>query len=95
MEQILLLLLSAKVIVLEAFGAHFLKEIGCNQLLSTAKSFLPPKERKSLFNADKMSLVHPLARAFIERNIIEIKSGERGNLTRNDVTEIEYIVINV
>ena len=82
---------SAEVIVLEAFGAHFLKEIGRNQLLSAAKSFVPPKERKSLCNTAKMGLVNPLARAFLnKRNIIEIKSGKRGNrqLTRNDVSNI-------
>ena len=76
--------------MLEAFGAHLLKEISRYQLLSAAKSFLPAKERMSLFNADKMSIIHPLASAFVERNIIKMKSvAEREVISQGMLKKLE------
>ena len=75
---------SARVIVMEAYGAHFLKEVSRSQLLSAAKSLLPIDQRRNLCGVEKTSLLLPLARAFIMNNIVKIK----GNLTRVNVEKI-------
>lgn len=78
---------SARVIVMEAYGAHFLKEVARSQLLSAAQRLLPVRERRSLCGAEKTSLLVPLARAFVTNNIVKI-SGNIGNLTRNNVKKV-------
>ena len=78
---------SAQVIVMEAYGAHFLKEVRRSQLLSAAKSLLPVHERSRLSGAEKSSLLLPLARAFVFNKIVKVK-GNVGNLTRNNVEKI-------
>ena len=80
---------SAQVIVMEAYGAHFLKEVSRSQLLSAAKALLPVCERKKLCGSEKTGLLLPLARAFVFNNIVRIKSKiKSGCLTRNNVEKI-------
>ena len=78
---------SAQVIVMEAYGAHFMKEVRRSQLLSAAKSLLPLAERRSLSGAKKSTMLMPLARAFVMNKIVKVK-GNVGNLTRNNVEKI-------
>lgn len=72
---------------MDAFGAHFLKEVTRSKLLSAAKSLLPIRERRNLCGANKTALLLSLARAFVTNNIVRIM-GNIGNLTRNNVENI-------
>ena len=72
---------------MEAYGAHFLKEVRRSQPLSAAKSLLPLAERRSLSGAEKSAMLMPLARAFVINKIVKVK-GNVGNLTRNNVEKI-------
>lgn len=54
---------SAKVIVMEAYGANYLKKISHSWLLSAVKCFIPIKDRKKLSRAEKSTFVIPLSKA--------------------------------
>ena len=58
-------------IVTTAFGAHLFKENACSQLLSASKLLL--SQRRQFSGADKEGFIFPLVRAFVDRNIVEIK----------------------
>ena len=79
---------SATVIMLEAFGAHFIKEITRAQLMSATKSLIPQKKKK-LQNAEKCDLYIPLGRAFVQNGIVHIKGGSNiEDLSRGDVSKV-------
>ena len=82
-------LASGEAIVLVAFGAHFFKDIACNQLESAAKSLLSQKDRKHLLKAEKNKFIQPLAKAFVEQRIVKISEGSKmSSLTRNNLEKI-------
>ncbi len=84
----LLSLKSAEVVVMCAFGAHFIKEVSCTQLTSAAKTLLARDERKPLQGAEKGAFMKPLAKAFIDKKIVAIQKGAKfTNLTREDVNK--------
>lgn len=72
------------------FGAHFVKEISRGQLEAAAKSLLPPETRRKLVKAEKSQFILPLAKAFVNKNIVKITKGVNfSSLTRNDVKKIK------
>ncbi|KAL5487226.1 hypothetical protein EMCRGX_G019803 [Ephydatia muelleri] len=78
---------SAEVIVLQAFGVHFLKEVTRQQLVRAINNHLPQNaERKALLTAPKTSLLKPLAQGLLAKKIIQINSGaDVCDLTRDDI----------
>ena len=78
---------SAEVILMCAFGAHFMKEVSRSQLSAATKTLLPVNERKILHGAEKSRFVKPLAAQFIIK-IVSVKCGAMiQNLVREDVTK--------
>lgn len=79
---------SGGAIVMEAFGAHFLKEISRTQLLSAAKRMLP-REKKKYSGYEKSDFLVPLGQAFVESGIVKITKGAQvRDLSRSDVKKI-------
>ena len=79
---------SAEVIVIYAFGAHFMKEVSHSQLSAATKTLLPVNERKILHGAEKSRFVKSLAAQFIIKKIVSVKCGAMiQNLVREDVTK--------
>lgn len=68
---------SAEVVVMCAYGAHFIKEVARKQLAAAAKTLLSREERSLLQGADKNQFLKPLAIQFLKRGII--------TYTRDDV----------
>ena len=79
---------SAQVVVMTAFGAHFLKEVSRSQLTGAAKHLLPPIIKKTLVGGEKSAFIVPLAKAFLAENIVVVKKGANlSNLSREDVSK--------
>ena len=79
---------SGGVIVMVAFGAHFLKEISRTQMLSAAKRLLP-HQKKTLNSLEKNEFLIPLGKAFVEHSIIAIRKGALvKDLSCNDVEKV-------
>ena len=78
---------SAEVIVLQAFGVHFLKEVTRQQLVRAINNHFPQNaERKALLAAPKTSLLKPLAQGLLAKKIIQINSGDDVcDLTRDGI----------
>ncbi len=80
---------SAEVVVMCAFGAHFIKEVSRSQLCAAAKTLLPKEERRYLQGAEKTKFLKPLAEVFVGKAIVAIKHGaDVENLTREDVDKV-------
>ena len=80
---------SGQVLVMTAFGAHFLKDISCFQLMSAAKSLLSSHDRKELHGAEKSHFMVPLGKAFVKNGIVKINKGACvESLVRNDASKI-------
>ena len=62
-------------VVIVAFRAHFLKEVARSQLVSASKSLLASDIRKLLNGADKSQFLVPLAKAFVNWQIVRGTSG--------------------
>ena len=60
---------SAEVVIMVAFGAHFIKEVSRTQLNAAVKSLLPSKQRKLLSGAEKSKLIKPLAKMFLYKGM--------------------------
>lgn len=80
---------SCEVVVVCAFGSHFLKEVSRSQLCAAAKTLLPKVERSTLHGTEKCNFIKPLAKIFLEKKIVSINKDARiENLTRKDVKKV-------
>jgi len=81
-------LADAELIVMVAFGVHFIKEVSRSQLQSAAKSLLSRDERKKIgHGAEKHHFFIPLAKALLHSGIIELSDQPMKPLTRNNITK--------
>lgn len=80
-----------EVVVMEAFGAHFMKDVSRGQLTSAAKSLLSSKQRKSIasMGAEKSHFISRLAKEFLHRKIVHNrKNASLNSLCRNNVKKV-------
>ena len=80
---------SAEIIIMCAFGAHFIKEVSRSQLCAAAKTLLSKQECRRFRGAEKSKLLKPLAKVFLEKKIVSIEhEGDLESLTRAMVHKI-------
>ena len=72
-----------------AFGACLIKEVSRSKLCAAAKAVMPKEESRALRGVEKNKLLKPLAKVFLEKNIVTIEEGaDIENLTRGTVTKV-------
>ena len=76
---------SGELIVAEAFGAHFIREVGRSQLVGAAKTLLNKEERQELKGVEKAKYILPLAEALLRKKIVQVTAGASfSSLSRTD-----------